>query len=437
MNKINLKIVMLALMMFGQAVLAEAKITISEVIWDNTEFPGATKVMLSPDDSLIFAYSNNLIIYSLSDGRAIDTMEYYRTGDFTDDGEHFVAIREVPDDSLFYVDILNTKTFGREKRFTFSLELFQKNATWIVKFNAAGNKVAISRFNRIMLLDIESEDTTLFPGYNYRVEVGEFGNNDKYLYYDTNSFYQTGKYAGIYGKLIRRDLETGEEIEIDNNCPTDYPPSLYPFTHFTRSSDRRYIAYEGGTAICRDIIDSTRIAMNFWLLSFSKDNEYFLIGDVIISGYRYIYFVSPKTGEILGSVNTKYNDNFGFLTSDNQYLLVGGVTGQWGMALYKMDYGSSVENQEGTSSQLIADELLYPNPTDNTITIKIIIQKPMELTYSLYSMKGELIKVLSRTIENQGEINRTFKLDNLSNGVYLLQVQGEKYNKTYKIIKNK
>ncbi|MEN6510880.1 MAG: hypothetical protein ABFD00_03505, partial [Chloroherpetonaceae bacterium] len=71
MHKINLKIVMLALMMFGQAVLAEAKITISKVIWDNTEFPGATKVMLSPDDSLIFAYSNNLIIYSLSDGRAI------------------------------------------------------------------------------------------------------------------------------------------------------------------------------------------------------------------------------------------------------------------------------------------------------------------------------------------------------------------------------
>ncbi|MEN6511104.1 MAG: T9SS type A sorting domain-containing protein, partial [Chloroherpetonaceae bacterium] len=350
------------------------------------------------------------------------------------DGEHFVAIREVPDDSLFYVDILNTKTFGREKRFPFSLELFPYHPyinTWIVKFNAAGNKVAISRLNKIMLLDIESEDTTLFPEYNYRVEVGEFGNNDKYLYYDTNSFYQFGKYPGIYGKLIRRDLETGEQIEIDNNYPQDYPPYFYLFTRFTRSSDRRYIAYEGGPTIIRDIIDSIRIeAVGYGPLSISKDNKY-VLAYYYTSDLQRIFFDSPKTGKRIDSIDSKYI-NFGFLTADNQYLLAAKTSG--GMALYKMDYGSSVENQEGTSSQLIADELLYPNPTNGMINLQFNQQVSEITTINIQNSKGAMVRPLFNGFLSEGPQNLSYNISDLATGTYFVQVQSKHNSLIFKLI---
>ncbi|MEN6292841.1 MAG: hypothetical protein ABFD07_12600, partial [Methanobacterium sp.] len=58
MFKINLKIVMLALMMFGQAVLAEAQTQYRDTIWTRTFPYHLQNAVFAPDDQSIYATSD-------------------------------------------------------------------------------------------------------------------------------------------------------------------------------------------------------------------------------------------------------------------------------------------------------------------------------------------------------------------------------------------
>ena len=44
----------------------------------------------------------------------------------------------------------------------------------------------------------------------------------------------------------------------------------------------------------------------------------------------------------------------------------------------------------------ILEEILYPNPKDNTIDITFLVPSPSELNFNLYNTKGIKLKTLKR-----------------------------------------
>jgi hypothetical protein len=79
------------------------------------------------------------------------------------------------------------------------------------------------------------------------------------------------------------------------------------------------------------------------------------------------------------------------------------------------------------------DELsvvLYPNPVDDFLNVRISRSKGDKISYNLVDISGKLI---TSKIENNS--NFSINMVNLLSGVYLLVIQDETSKKTYKVIK--
>lgn len=79
------------------------------------------------------------------------------------------------------------------------------------------------------------------------------------------------------------------------------------------------------------------------------------------------------------------------------------------------------------------DELsvvLYPNPVDDLLNVRISRSKGDKISYNLVDISGKLI---TSKIENNS--NFSINMVNLLSGVYLLVIQDETSKKTYKVIK--
>jgi Secretion system C-terminal sorting domain len=74
--------------------------------------------------------------------------------------------------------------------------------------------------------------------------------------------------------------------------------------------------------------------------------------------------------------------------------------------------------------------LLYPNPVDDWLNVRISRSKGDKISYNLVDISGKLI---TSKIEN----NTNFRINmvNLASGVYLLILQDESSKKTYKLVK--
>lgn len=74
--------------------------------------------------------------------------------------------------------------------------------------------------------------------------------------------------------------------------------------------------------------------------------------------------------------------------------------------------------------------LLYPNPVDDLLNVRISRSKGSKISYNLVDISGKLI---TSKIENNS--NFGINMVNLVSGVYLLILQDEASKKTYKLIK--
>jgi Secretion system C-terminal sorting domain len=74
--------------------------------------------------------------------------------------------------------------------------------------------------------------------------------------------------------------------------------------------------------------------------------------------------------------------------------------------------------------------LLYPNPVDDWLNVRISRSKGDKISYTLIDISG---KMITSKVEN----NSNFRINmvSLASGVYLLILQDEASKKTYKLIK--
>ncbi len=81
------------------------------------------------------------------------------------------------------------------------------------------------------------------------------------------------------------------------------------------------------------------------------------------------------------------------------------------------------------------DYIIYPNPIDNNINIRLNMQTATEISIKLYSSNGSLVNELENTFYNQGVYNLSYKLaTQLAEGVYYLRLINSNQSITKKII---
>ncbi|OGU57656.1 MAG: hypothetical protein A2X64_06105 [Ignavibacteria bacterium GWF2_33_9] len=90
--------------------------------------------------------------------------------------------------------------------------------------------------------------------------------------------------------------------------------------------------------------------------------------------------------------------------------------------------GTSVKNE--TENQ----KTIFPNPTNNTITVSFELHFSVQLNYSIYSGTGQIIKTLIEEHSNPGTITKTFDVSDLPTGNYFLRIIGENISLSYKVI---
>jgi len=78
---------------------------------------------------------------------------------------------------------------------------------------------------------------------------------------------------------------------------------------------------------------------------------------------------------------------------------------------------------------------VYPNPTNDLITVSCFLDKPSMLDIDLFSISGGLIKDIIESTQVDGQYQTQFDISNLSSGVYICRVRYDKGVANVKILK--
>ncbi|OFZ65171.1 MAG: hypothetical protein A3D92_19350 [Bacteroidetes bacterium RIFCSPHIGHO2_02_FULL_44_7] len=78
-------------------------------------------------------------------------------------------------------------------------------------------------------------------------------------------------------------------------------------------------------------------------------------------------------------------------------------------------------NVSEESTELSALLECFPNPAENELTIRVNLNTPSELHYSIFSYSGQLVRTFMTS-----ELETTISVSDLDNGMYLLQVSDAK-----------
>ena len=80
-----------------------------------------------------------------------------------------------------------------------------------------------------------------------------------------------------------------------------------------------------------------------------------------------------------------------------------------------------------------------PNPARNLTNLNFYLPADDRITISMYSVNGNVMKVISDQMLFQGRQNITFNLDNdmmnIPSGCYIIDVRGEKFSGRVKLLK--
>ena len=158
-----------------------------------------------------------------------------------------------------------------------------------------------------------------------------------------------------------------------------------------------------------------------------------------ITVYPYICDQIVDLGDGWGQVYMYYFDDntFGSTVIQNQPPDDGGQITYCSFKINFEDIEAIDDEQEMPSTKIRLYN--YPNPfsTSTTISFNLVTDKHKEMRINIYNIKGELIKQLSM-LSSQSSINWDGKDDNgnvVSNGVYLIRAESDKYNIVKKLVK--
>jgi hypothetical protein len=123
--------------------------------------------------------------------------------------------------------------------------------------------------------------------------------------------------------------------------------------------------------------------------------------------------------------------NFSYTIGQVAYMTIPGINGTVTQGV-QQPYEISIvtELEEAKDINLICS--VFPNPTNNLLTLKVDVYENTDFSYWLYGVSGNLIET-KKVFSNETQIN----LGNQVSGSYFLKItSGKKEIKTFKVIKN-
>jgi hypothetical protein len=75
------------------------------------------------------------------------------------------------------------------------------------------------------------------------------------------------------------------------------------------------------------------------------------------------------------------------------------------------------------SPAVLINVISSPNPFSSRVTFNISLKNNAELSLKLYDLRGRVVKELGSTPYSKGNHNLSMDTNDLSNGIYLLQVK--------------
>ena len=337
---------------------------------------------------------------------------------FSADGKYLATVWEYDKDNLAHgmLEIYDTETWNPIKRIEIEGD----------HFSLLGASVLISPDNKTIVgitqggfyfFDILSGQLIKHV-YDFGQGSGVYPVFDKYSK-DGNHIY----FTSTDGRL--RFLNT-QTYEVDYSYNAGYG-------NLTISKDGSMIAFKtglSGQAVqimntdTKEIIRSIPgITQGVSGLAFSNDNQYLAVTSSTISNLK---LWNIKTGkDTLFSTGSFSSIDF---SSDGRYFV-----SNLGRFLYLFqNHLTSVKDELYDGINVI-----YPNPTNNTINIKLNLPNSGLVRISLYDEMGKLTKSLFTGHLDKGEQNVQAEVGNLKSGVYFVKVSSMQTEITFKLIINR
>ncbi|MEN6294541.1 MAG: T9SS type A sorting domain-containing protein [Chloroherpetonaceae bacterium] len=465
MNKINLKIVMLALMMFGQAVLAEAQTQdSSRLIWSRNigEVIGAK---FSPDgEKLVVAVSDaEVLLLSVETGEIIDTLKGFGSREymeFSKDGRYLyntaqkydMQERRVVDTIPAHIGVFGYP-FG-----AVSIALSPiRDIVYMVTHHKTGDYLVQTQNENLETLTASTLEPIEFKTVGARMDAVYITPDGKFiitLEFDTGCCYGPLEHpANEITKLVLRDAETLERSEeVYDSYWGDY--GVITRSDVTRayeglvfSPDGEMFATQGGDSIYiwstedwKPIGGFLAPSSHYGRILFSCNSKY-LFSSSSISELDtlsvVVYSVKPPFEKVYSYPIIKdgpWAYNPVDINCAQNKLVALGYTGSgevgltFSVCLFSVpDFIMGVKPKEEPEGE----DIVYPNPTNGDVRIAFYdeLTEPTQVQIS-----NGIGSIIYSAMLDPGSKEFQWNTLAVSSGMYICTVRNTKMFKTYKIM---
>ncbi|MDT3739534.1 MAG: T9SS type A sorting domain-containing protein [Candidatus Kapabacteria bacterium] len=338
---------------------------------------------------------------------------------FSQDGRFLVAIWEYEEDNLSkgMIEIFETDSWNSLKKISIPGDAF----------SLLGSSVIMSPDNNTIV------GTTQDGFYFYNSLSGELIKNlqiivdNKYVIPAYSVYSKDGShiyFTSSDGKL--RFLNT-QTFEVDYSYNAGYG-------YLTCSNNGRMLAFKTGLSeqavqimdietkvIIRSIPGIVQAVSG---IAFSNDNTHL---GVAFQNQAILNIYNINSGEIVknllgtsyGTLSYSFDDKY-IISHASRYLIL------------LSNKATSVKSENDNELNI-----LYPNPTNNTINIKFNLQNSGIVRISLYDEIGKLTKNLFTGHLDKGEQNVQAEVSNLKSGIYFVKVSSLQTEITFKLMINR
>jgi WD40 repeat protein len=383
-----------------------------------------TRLQFSNDDSKILTVgSGGIIIFNTTDGSQVKQLD--GNGGYSDDGT--IIYSSHLNDTEHYIEIFDANSYESIRR----IELPEIVGKYGVTLSSDKKTFVAGGYNDLYFIDFETGVI--------KKHLTKFGSETRPVSLGAYPFTKDGKYVivtladpvkGQYGKMMFINTITYQ---------ADYESENYWNGGVALSNDGTLGAFgtlEGNKAVAIMNLQTKEIvgqilgkSSSVCGMAFSPSSDYLAVSwqdKLNIEIFNVINLNIEKTFKLIIDGNSCCFPPMS-VSNDNKYIAGGGGPG---LVLFKFSTSGVPEDEE-----LL--QILYPNPTSNSINLLFELIVPSNLKFNLYDLPGVLITNLKTGFYNPGIVEENFYLGELTNGTYFLKIESLQFNKTYKIIINR
>jgi hypothetical protein len=164
----------------------------------------------------------------------------------------------------------------------------------------------------------------------------------------------------------------------------------------------------------------------------------------VFSGFSAVYYANDNTYSpilrikegtsvvnLLSGSYERWGDYSGSQTRYNEGSKVwaagsfGKSNGKHGTWIAELTSPDSTQHYFPPDPASVLSEHIYPNPTQDIVSIPFVLEKDMVIRFSVYDMRGRLVTTLLEDKAKEGKNLFTFNASPLTNGMYVLIVETE------------